>query len=156
MAKFYCEETDEIFSYDDIILNGKRPKCMCNNDYLGDLPWTDTICGTKYNKDGTHDYSKVSDGYHTFEELYDHRTVMFACLCKLNIENSWKSDLHSDGTMYEGMFIVGLKTDSGTVTYHCEDKYRDLFKDIKSLDKAPEWDGATPEDGLEFLKKSFL
>ena len=58
--------------------------------------------------------------------------------------------------MYEGMFIVGLKTDSGTVTYHCEDKYRDLFKDIKSLDKAPEWDGATPEDGLEFLKKSFL
>ena len=59
MAKFYCEETDEIFSYDSVVFNGRRLKCMCNNDYLGNLPWTDTICGTNYNKDGTHDYRSI-------------------------------------------------------------------------------------------------
>lgn len=120
------------------------------------LPWAITVCGYNYNSDGSYNFGDVSDGYHTFNELYEHRTVLFACLCKqFRPDLVWKSDFHSDGTMYDGMFIVGINTECGTVTYHMENKYKDLFKSIQTLDKAPEWDGSTPEDGLEFLKKSF-
>jgi hypothetical protein len=45
MAKFYCEETDEIFSYDDIVFNKRITKCMTDNNYLGKLPWNDIISG---------------------------------------------------------------------------------------------------------------
>lgn len=38
---------------------------------------------------------EISDGYHTFDELYEHRTAIFAAifaaLCKAHPENSWKS-----------------------------------------------------------------
>ena len=121
------------------------------------LPWCKTIMGTKYNSDGSYNMGEVSDGYHTFDELYEHRTVLFACICKLVLpDNVWRSDLHSDGTMYDNMFIVGINTEFGTVSYHIDNKYKGLFKFIKKLDKAPEWDGTTPEKGLEYLIKAIL
>lgn len=154
MAKFYNEDTDEIFSYDDL-LNGKYPKCM-SRDNQPKLPWSKTIHGYKYNSDGTYNLGDVSDGYHTFDELYEHRTILFACLCKsFRPDLVWKSDLHSDGTMYDGMFIVGIKTEFGTITYHIDNNYKSLFKSVRSLDRAPEWDDSTPEDGLNYLIKSF-
>lgn len=154
MDKFFNENTDEIFSYDDL-LSGNYPKCMSKED-SSKLPWVRTIHGYKYNNDGSCNLGDVSDGYHTFNELYEHRTILFACLCKtFRPDLVWKSDLHSDGTMYDGMFIVGIKTEFGTVTYHIENKYKSLFKSIKSLDKAPEWDGSTPKDGLEYLMRAF-
>ena len=89
----------------------------------------------------------VSDGYHTFNELYKHRTILFSVICNTHKSISWKSKLHHDGTMYDGMFIVGIDTPDGTCTYHCENDYWDLFH-VKELDNAPEWDGHTPDDVL--------
>lgn len=40
-----------------------------------------------------------SDGYHTFYELYEHRTALFAALCNTYNDRSWKSFKHADGTM---------------------------------------------------------
>ena len=34
MVKFYCEETDEIFSYDSVVFNERIAKCMTDNNYL--------------------------------------------------------------------------------------------------------------------------
>jgi len=65
----------------------------------------------------------TSDGYHTFDELYHHRTMLFASLVTVFRQRAWKSRKHADGTMFDDYFIVGLTTDAGEATYHCHDKY---------------------------------
>ena len=90
----------------------------------------------------------TSDGYHTFNELYDHRAKLFSVIVRCFKDRAWKSKLHHDGTMYEGMFIVGIETSQGQATYHYDiDPYWDMF-DCKELARAPEWDGHTPEQAI--------
>ena len=86
---------------------------------------------------------ECSDGYHTFNELYDHRMHLFAVICNQN--GGWKSKLHHDGTMYDDYFIVGIKTPEGEYTYHYPMKHWDMFK-VQELERAPEWDGHQPSD----------
>lgn len=84
----------------------------------------------------------ISDGYHTFGELYHHRAVLFSIICNTYKDKAWKSKLHSDGDM----FIVGVETPEGHYTYHYHiNPYWDMF-DVKELDFAPEWDGHKPKD----------
>lgn len=90
----------------------------------------------------------TSDGYHTFNELYHHRAVLFSVVCNERPDIAWKSKRHHDGTMYDGMFIVGINTPEGQDTYHYDiDPYWELFH-IKELEKAPEWDGHTPDEAI--------
>ena len=105
------------------------------------------------------DMGTVPDGYHTFNELYDHRARLFAAICNDHSDISWKSKVHDDGTMYNNMFIVGINSPLGQITYHYDIyPYWDLF-DVKELDKAPKWDGHTSDDvlvrigSLKWLKK---
>lgn len=94
------------------------------------------------------EYGKVSDGYHTFDELYHHRAILFAVICNNNPELAWKSKLHDTGDMYDGMFIVGIDTPKGQATYHYDIKpYWNIFN-VKELDHAPKWDGHTPNDAI--------
>lgn len=88
---------------------------------------------------------QVSDGSHTFDELYFHRMMLFAVICKTYKSRAWKSWLHSDGTMYDDYFIVGLTTPEGDYSYHYHKDHWDLF-DVKELETAPKWDGHKPED----------
>lgn len=95
----------------------------------------------------------TSDGYHTFNELYHHRAVLFSVIVATFGERAWKSKLHADGTMYEGMFIVGIETPDGQATYHYDvEPYWDMFR-CKEVDRAPEWDGHTPEQAIERIGK---
>lgn len=96
----------------------------------------------------------ISDGYHTFEELYYHRMVLTASLFNLNKEVCWKSKQHDDGTMFDGDFIVGIETPEGQATYHYKLEYWDSFN-IKELDKAPKYDGHTPADAIDRIKNMF-
>lgn len=86
----------------------------------------------------------TSDGYHTFNELYEHRHALFALLA------DWKSRLHSDGTMFDGWFIAGKDTPYGQITYHIPDRLWELYA-VAELDKAPQWDGHTSSDVIERL-----
>lgn len=89
---------------------------------------------------------QVSDGYHSFEQLYYHRMVMFAVIVNnLGGENAWKSWKHHDGTMYDNYFIVGIETNQGDYSYHYHKDYWDMFDAIE-LENSPEWDGHKPED----------
>lgn len=91
----------------------------------------------------------TSDGYHTFDELYHHRAILFSVVAKAFPDRAWKSLKHSDGSMYDGMFIVGIETPGGQATYHYDvDPYWSIF-DCEELDAAPEWDGHTPEQAIE-------
>lgn len=95
----------------------------------------------------------LSDGYHTFDELYHHRAVLFSMICHQNKELAWKSKLHSDGTMFDDMFIVGINSPYGQITYHYDIvPYWNMF-DVKVLDNAPEWDGSTPIDCINRMEK---
>ena len=91
----------------------------------------------------------TSDGYHTFNELYHHRAVLFSVIVRDHRELAWKAKKHHDGTMYDGMFIVGIETPKGQATYHYDfDPYWEMF-DCEEREFAPEWDGHTPSDAIE-------
>jgi len=93
----------------------------------------------------------TSDGYHTFDELYHHRAILFSVICNTHPYSihAWKSKKHHDGDMYADMFIVGIDTPNGQATYHYDiEPYWDLFK-VKELEFAPEWDGHTPEEAIQ-------
>lgn len=91
---------------------------------------------------------KISDGYHTFGELYDHRRALTVALTRCNVHISWKSKKHhpNDVPMFEGgYFVVGMNLPAGQISYHFKLKYWDYFKDVTELPNAPRWDGHTPE-----------
>ena len=88
----------------------------------------------------------ISDGYHTFDELYYHRMVLFSLVCNANPERAWKSKQHHDGTMFDDTsFICGVETPEGQYTYHYHLDHWDNFK-VKELEFAPEYDGHKPSD----------
>lgn len=91
-------------------------------------------------EDGQVDNGEVSDGYHTFNELYHHHMVLFAVICNQFKLESWKSWLHNDGTLFEDYFIVGISTPQGNYSYHFHKDHWDMFR-VPELDNAPKWDG---------------
>ena len=105
------------------------------------------------------DIGEFSDGYHTFNELYDYRkaynAAFFNELAKKRLYDVHKSRLHSDGEIPFGddnWFIVMAELPTGQVSNHYEMKDWDLF-DIPEKDKANVYDGHSPQDVYERLVK---
>jgi hypothetical protein len=113
---------------------------------------------------------EVSDGYHTFDELYEHRIALYIALCRglASIQAIsdmaggfmtkdyyiWRSKLHADGSSFEGWFILGIDKEAGEqITYHLPLSRWDETDFAETLDNAPEWDGHTPQDVINRLKK---
>lgn len=92
---------------------------------------------------------EISDGYHTFGELYDHRRALTAALTKALPWLSWRSKEHheQDAPMFEGgYFIVGVDLPSvGTITYHYKLSHWEDFSHVTEVTRARKWDGAGPE-----------
>jgi hypothetical protein len=117
---------------------------------------------------------QVSDGYHTMDELYEHRHALFLALCKIydnyitplnSRVRCWKSKKHADGSEYEGWFILGMtvedvqpfnvkepKKPDYQISYHLPMKHWDLAKVIERP-TAPKWDGHTSQDVIHRLIK---
>jgi hypothetical protein len=104
----------------------------------------------------TDEPGKVSDGYHTFDELYEFRKLYNAALF-----NEWasskkysvvKSFHHSDGTKCfgGGWFIVIAQLPTGQISNHYKLEDWDLF-DCDVIRYPPQFDGHTPQDVLERL-----
>lgn len=100
------------------------------------------------------DVGELSDGYHTFNQLYHQRAVLFACIVKQNKNKAWKSFKHSDGKYCFDSngewFIVGVDTPQGSYTYHYAKEYWDMF-DCQELECGKEWDGHTEKDVTRLL-----
>lgn len=100
---------------------------------------------------------ETSDGYHTFNELYEHRISLWVALCRV-IEQQregtvWKTQLHSDGTSLDGWFVLGMHhLPSQQITYHLPMSRWDECK-FKTLDRALEFDGHTGADVLARLER---
>lgn len=103
----------------------------------------------------------ISDGHHTFGELYKNIIILFCTLCNLLPNISWKSKKHNDeenDPMFSGDFIAGMNTPDGIATYHIKLQYWDLF-DIPELERAPKYGNYDNEEVLKrilSLKKSNL
>lgn len=104
---------------------------------------------------------EISDGYHTFDELYEHRHMLYILLAMcMNGYKAWASNLHHDGSSYDNWFIMGLTPINETITfkpitYHLPDRLLHLVKGnpkVEWLEKAPEWDGHTSNDVIERLQ----
>ncbi len=96
----------------------------------------------------TLDVKQISDGRHTFGELYQQRSMLFISICNLYPHISWKSHKHFDeekDPMYNGDFIAGIYTPLGQATFHLKNKYWDMLK-VSELERAPEYDGYSEEE----------
>jgi hypothetical protein len=104
------------------------------------------------------DSNEVSDGYHTFGELYAHRCQLWIKLCAYEMacgrKPVWRSRLHSDGTSFPGWFILGIGVFPGEqITYHVPNSEWDFCLFATEWKKAPEFDGHTPQDVLKRIKE---
>ncbi len=96
----------------------------------------------------------VSDGYHTFDELYEHRFALFIALCRCAEDlYTWRSRKHADGTMFAGWFIAGVRTaPTHQITYHLPERLWNRLEHVcETLECAPQWDGHTSSDVIERL-----
>lgn len=100
---------------------------------------------------------KISDGYHTFDELYDHRCHLFIALMRSNPKISWRANNHEDGTMFRDWFIAGMHLPNGDISYHLPQwMWRMLdHSGITTSNLAPKWDGHTAEDVVALLAEWF-
>ena len=111
------------------------------------------------------DIGNSTDGYHAFNELYEHRHLLFCAMvasvvldiqdCKDFIHDNsivWKSHRHHDGTALKGWFVAGVKLSTGDISYHLPDRLWDVCI-APERPLAPEWDGHTSEDALRRLAK---
>lgn len=104
------------------------------------------------------DKGNISDGYHTFNELYEYRLLynasMFNELAKQGLYDVHKSKRHSDGTIPfddENWFIVQAELPTGQISNHYEMKDWELFN-VPEKEKANPYDGHTPQDVAKRLR----
>jgi len=89
---------------------------------------------------------ETSDGYHTFNELYHHRCLLWINLCQMISDKCYLVKEH-----FEGWFLLGAETPNGQISYHCPNKFLPLVENI--AEKKVEYDGHTPNDTLKRLEQ---
>ena len=118
-----------------------------------------------------HEVSMLSDGYHSFKELYEHRHALFIALLSQAAsqnEDAWFSKLHDDGTGYPGWIIAGCYVDVPVdsnctelermqIRYHLPDSYIPHLKaaGCMELDKAVPYDGSNSNDTIDRLLMAY-
>jgi hypothetical protein len=112
------------------------------------------------------DAGEVSDGYHTFNELYEHRHLLFCAMSRLSFDLAfrgqrealycWKAHTHwIDGKIepvWDGWFIAGIEIGGKMITYHLPIEYWNLFNGIER-EQAPPHDGHTSQDVIDRLRE---
>ena len=93
----------------------------------------------------------ISDGYHTFDELYEHRHVLFIQALNNNKAISFKTLLNDKKESWDGWFIAGINTPMGQATYHLPIKYWDAAK-VGEVEYNSDYDGHNSTDVLYRLQ----
>jgi len=101
----------------------------------------------------------VTDGYHTFGELYNHRVRLFVMFCilfgfqgKKMQRLVWRASYNHDGSKWDGWFILGIFPKEGEqITYHVPMKYWDMVGFAETYIQNPHYDGHTSQDVAERL-----
>lgn len=110
--------------------------------------------------------SNITDKWHTFGDLYNHRMAFTIALCNaINLLNKahrlivdkevlgiycYKSKRHHNNEknpMFEGSFIVVIESPQGQISYHYDLEEWDKFKIEERYEPNP-YDGHTPDDTI--------
>ncbi len=90
---------------------------------------------------------ETSDGYHTFNELYDHRVLLW-----INFVNTMPQKAYLLKEHFAGWFLLGLDTEAGQISYHCPNKYLNLVNNkVKEIKDDSNYDGHTSKDVIDRL-----
>ena len=104
------------------------------------------------------DKGEISDGYHTFNELYRYRMLYNAAFFNLlpkEIVHKSKRHHYGEECFGGGWFIVMANLPTGQISNHYELKDWDLFQ-IPEKEVADEWDGHTPQEAADRLHEYLL
>lgn len=96
------------------------------------------------------DGEDLSDGYHTFDELYAHRCALFVRLCLVMKEGAaWKHDLDTPGWIILYLELPG----DGQISYHVPVRFVQRLKRA-GISEQPDyaWDGHDSSDVLNRLE----
>ncbi len=99
----------------------------------------------------------VSDGYHTFDELYEFRLLYHAHAVRawlasdIPVVRSWR---HHDGELCfgGGWFIVAAQLSAGQVSNHYPAAEWSLFDGVPEVERPPAWDGHSSSDVAHRLR----
>lgn len=104
------------------------------------------------------DTNIVSDGYHTFGELYEHRCLLFAWVISAIGANSdayrdllFKTRKNSVGVEWVEWFIAGINMPEGQVAYHLPMSMWDLVH-APEIDCIDRYDGYTSDDVVKRIR----
>lgn len=91
----------------------------------------------------------ISDGYHTFNELYEHRCLLYLALAASHnfLGWEWKRD-----ALTPGWFLLYWKTPYGQISYHIPERLLKYVEGRCTQNQAAEWDGHTSGDVLARLE----
>lgn len=96
--------------------------------------------------------NQISDGNHTFGELYDHRITLFIALCRQfdGLKNQpWRMPPK------DGWFLMGIGRKAGDqISYHLpESRWEETYFCDTIAPEDYEFDGHTSQDVINRLKK---
>lgn len=94
--------------------------------------------------------SDLSDGYHTFDELYEHRISLFLALCWQMGSKVFYKLPEPD---FAGWFIVYLELPTGQISYHLPEIYLHTVGSFATHDESHKWDGHDSATVLSRLKR---
>lgn len=98
----------------------------------------------------------ISDGYHTFSELYEHRCLLYLALIQ-NVEscNRYVVEEHYDG--WDLIVWTVEAVNDSQISYHVPIKYRHLYTNVQRRHKDEyQYDGHTSDGVLETLSSYIL
>lgn len=103
--------------------------------------------------------TQVSDGFHTFDELYEHRCELYLALARSMVRAGptpivFRAKRHHDGSGYDGWFMLGIGSEPGQqITYHLPLRLWDRADFAEAFDLSPvPFDGHTSADVLNRLR----
>ncbi len=107
------------------------------------------------------DDGDISDGYHTFEELYEHRNLLWI-LFTTQASQARLGYLIADGKPsifwvrdhYPEWDLILMRTDFGQMSYHVPNRYRPLYGHIipEVAKDNYEYDGHLSEDVIKRME----
>lgn len=98
---------------------------------------------------------ETSDGYHTFNELYEHRHALFLALMrKMVIAGGAGNPWVERDSNTEGWFLAGIDTLHGQISYHLPDRLFDTARRyaVRGYQRVP-YDGYTSQTVLARLQR---
>ena len=102
--------------------------------------------------DEAQDMGNVSDGYHTFNELYEHRHVLFLIVMAYAYMAGDKTWVDIDSGTPD-WFLAGIDTRAGQISYHLPARLFPLaVRAIKPGYQRQPYDGYTTDDVLHRLQ----